>query len=145
MQPEQEDTDTCRSCVRPGGLAGNRPRHKYNRHFADMFQNLHAPGSIVHFSCRGKKLAVHSVTTGRPIVGRPDHSLLFFFATLVIIVPDANEGDARAAREAADRIAGILAKLGVGTDWLPESDVTAETLAKRRLAILPYNRPGEAV
>jgi uncharacterized lipoprotein YddW (UPF0748 family) len=59
-----------------------------------------------------------------------------------LVIPDrvANDnGEARTARETAANVAGMLKELGLDSDAIEESAVAAGALARRRVAILPYN------
>jgi uncharacterized lipoprotein YddW (UPF0748 family) len=61
---------------------------------------------------------------------------------VALVIPDktaGGDGEARTAREAAATLAGMLEELGLGSDAIEESAVAAGALARRRVAILPYN------
>jgi uncharacterized lipoprotein YddW (UPF0748 family) len=61
---------------------------------------------------------------------------------VALVIPDraANDnGEAGTARETAANVAGMLKELGLGADAIEESAVAAGALARRRVAILPYN------
>jgi uncharacterized lipoprotein YddW (UPF0748 family) len=59
---------------------------------------------------------------------------------VALVIPDKTaDGEARAAREAAATVAGMLEELGLGSDAIEESAVAAGALARRHVAILPYN------
>lgn len=60
---------------------------------------------------------------------------------LALVVPamDSDDPEAKAAQEAADLVAGMLADLGLGADAIAEPDLMRGALGPRKLVILAHN------
>ena len=61
-----------------------------------------------------------------------------------LILPDSDGGESEAAQTTADVLEKMLNEFGAEVDRLPESSLRHGSLGRRRLALLPYNRPDEA-
>ena len=62
-----------------------------------------------------------------------------------IILPASDKDESRASRDAADTLEEMLGELGVNVDRLTESSILEGAPGKRRLVLLPYNRPDDHV
>ena len=57
----------------------------------------------------------------------------------VVVRPADKHSESRAAQNTAELFGELLDELGLGADFIEESLVSADTLGKRRVVILPYN------